>query len=243
MKKMKFVQALKKKREDNNGVRNPVIAFLGDSVTQGCFEVWQKDGRVLDTYDTLKGYPEGVKRILALLYPKVPITIFNAGVSGSSAKGGLERLRRDVLGINPDLLIVCFGLNDCGGDVQGIHDYKQNLKQIFVEANRAGIETIFMTPNMLCTNTDNVNGEEFLIGLADMFKERQLQGVFDRYIEAAREVCQEEGIRICDCYAIWKQMYESGVDTNGLLANGINHPIREMHELFAWELVKTIITE
>lgn len=240
---MKFVEMLKRKRQDNVGMRNPIIAFLGDSVTQGCFEVWQKDGRVLDTWDTSKGYPEIVKRIFALLYPKAPITVFNAGVSGSSAKGGVERLKRDVLGINPDLLVVCFGLNDCGGDVQGIDAYKQNLKQIFAEANLAGIETIFMTPNMLCTSTDNVDGEEFLNGLADMFKERQLQGVFDGYMNAAREACQEEGVRLCDCYAIWKQMYESGVDTNGLLANGINHPIREMHELFAWELVKTIIAE
>ena len=76
--------------------------------------------------------------------------------------------------------------------------------------------------------------------LAEVFAERQTNGVLDAYIDAAREVCKEEEVLLCDCYAIWKRLYESGADTTALLSNGLNHPIRKMHILFAQQLVHTI---
>lgn len=38
-----------------------------------------------------------------------------------------------------------------------------------------------------------------------------------------------------------EKMAKAGVDTTSLLSNDINHPTREMHYLFAYELVKMII--
>jgi hypothetical protein len=63
----------------------------------------------------------------------------------------------------------------------------------------------------------------------------------DLHIDRAKELCAEMGVPVCDCYAIWKQMAKAGVDTTSLLSNDINHPAREMHYLFAYELVKMII--
>ncbi len=98
-----------------------------------------------------------------------------------------------------------------------------------------------MTPNMLNTHCDLVGPGDILEPHGPMFVERQLGGVFDAYIDAARQVCREEDVILCDCYAIWKNMYEKGVDTTALLCNGLNHPTRKMHELFAWQLVHTIL--
>lgn len=240
---MKFVDVLKRKSLDCEGTRTPVIAFLGDSVTQGCFELWEKEGRMQGAADSGAGYPEKVKEILGFLYPLAPVCIMNAGVGGITASAGYEILKRDVLGIRPDLLVVCFGLNDSGGEAEGIPHYKESLKQIFAAARGAGIETIFMTPNMLNTDTGSVAEGENLRITAKILAERQLNGLFDAYMDAAREVCREENVRLCDCYVLWKKMYESGVDTTRLLANGLNHPVREMHYLFAVRLVHTILCE
>lgn len=49
-----------------------------------------------------------------ILYPEVPVNIVNAGISGDCAEGGLKRLERDVLSYNPDLIVVCYGLNEVG---------------------------------------------------------------------------------------------------------------------------------
>jgi hypothetical protein len=54
-------------------------------------------------------------------------------------------------------------------------------------------------------------------------------------------LCHELNVKVCDCYAIWKKLYESGVDTTELLATKINHPTREMNKMFSYELVRSIM--
>lgn len=240
---MQFVELLKKKTADNPGTKTPVIMFLGDSVTQGVFETYEKNNKMEVVFDSTSAYSEKVKELLALFYPRAPVSIMNLGVNGSSAVSGLERLKREGLGISPDLLVVCFGLNDCNEDMEGIETYKTALRNIFTTAKMAGIETIFMTPNMMNTHVGKVSPGDILEPLAEVFAKRQLEGVLDAYMDVARQVCKEEGVILCDCYAIWKGMYESGIDTTNLLSNGLNHPIRKMHELFAWQIVYTIINE
>ena len=238
---MRFVEILNRKSKNNLENRTPIIAFLGDSVTQGVFETYQNDGELKVVFDSTAAYSEKVKEILALLYPQAPVSVMNAGVDGSSAQEGYERLKRDVLAFRPDLLVVCFGLNDSNAETEGIDNYKNALRNIFITAKAADIEIIFMTPNMMNTDSSKVASGNILEELAEIFAKRQNTGVFDAYMDAAREVCREENITLCDCYAIWKNMYECGVNTTKLLANGLNHPIREMHELFAWQLVQTIM--
>ncbi len=238
---MRFTELLNKKTVDNPGTRTPIIAFLGDSVTQGVFETYEKNKKMQVVFDSTSAYSEKVKELLAMLYPQAPVSVMNCGVNGSSATAGYERLKRDVLAFSPDLLVVCFGLNDSNAEMDGLETYKTALRNIFTTAKEAGIEVIFMTPNMMNTHAGKVSPGEILEPLAEIFAERQLNGVFDAYMDAARQVCREEDVVICDCYAIWKKMYESGVDTTNLLSNGLNHPTRKMHELFAWQLVQTII--
>lgn len=240
---MRFVKRLKEKTQNNDANRTPVIAFLGDSVTQGCFEIWPEDGRIATAFDSKEAYSEKVKQILGTLYPKAPICAANFGINGDDAPSGARRFNKDVLSANPDLLVVCYGLNDSSKQMEGISDYQEGLRSIFRQAKEAGIETIFMTPNMINTYVDKRRLAESFHSLAEGAAKGQLEGLFDAYMDAAREVCKEEEIRLCDCYAIWKQMYESGVDITALLSNCINHPTREMHYLFAWELVRTILNE
>jgi len=68
-------------------------------------------------------------------------------------------------------------------------------------------------------------------------------GTVDKYINAACETARKHSITVCDCYSLWKDMYENGVDITALLSNHINHPTREMHELFAEELFKIIFKD
>ena len=114
--------------------REPPItfAFLGDSVTQGCFELYKTAERSFQTeFRVEDGYHTKLREILQMLYPSVPINMIYAGISGDIAEGGLWRLERDVLCHNPDLTIVCFGLNDCCAGIQKIDSYKDALSKTF----------------------------------------------------------------------------------------------------------------
>jgi hypothetical protein len=96
-----------------------------------------------------------------------------------------------------------------------------------------------MTPNMLNTYVAEDTAEG-LKGYAKTTAGYQTSGRMDTYIAAAIEAARERGIPVCDCYAKWKALAESGVDTTMLLANRINHPTQEMHKLFADSLYELI---
>ena len=49
-------------------------------------------------------------------------------------------------------------------------------------------------------------------------------------------------VKVCDCYSIWKEISKTQ-DVNMLLANRINHPCEDMHELFAQMLFDTLFEE
>lgn len=241
---MKILEKLAAKAADNSGAPSVTIAFLGDSVTQGCFELAERsDGTFDNCHDRQSAYSADVARILGVLYPTVPVNIINAGVAGVGAPHGLARLDRDVLSHGPDLTVVCFGLNDCGKGAEGIGIYTDALGQIFDRLITGGSEVIFLTPNMMATHVSPLAPSPLFRSIAETVSKRQMAGVLDRYLEAAKALCREKNISVCDCYAIWKQLSAGGVDTTALLANHINHPTRQMHWLFAWELVRTMLEQ
>lgn len=220
------------------------LAFLGDSVTQGCFEVYRKpDGTVETVYHQEYAYHACLRRMLGRLYPSVPVNVINAGRSGDSAPGGLARLERDVLRRNPDLAVVCFGLNDAMQGMEHLPRYRRALEEIFAALARADVETICLTPNMMAPET-RVRIEDPEIGrIAGEAVRVQNDGTFDAYMEAARAASAAHGVAVCDCYARWKRLQRWGADIPGLLANQINHPLREMHWLFASALLETMLRE
>ncbi len=240
---MEITKKLADKANDNWFAAPVTIAFLGDSVTQGCFDLYQKYNSGIQTFfDKNSAYHNYLAQILTVLYPTVPINIINAGISGSNASHGLERIERDVISHSPDLTVVCFGLNDSGQGLDGIDKYISALRGIFERLKAADIETIFMTPNMMNTEISCHLHNELIRSVAAETLGTQTNGMMDAYMDAARELCREMDIKVCDCYKKWKTLNEAGVNTTELLANKINHPSKEMNWLFAYSLVETMFS-
>ncbi len=235
---MEFLKLLSAKSKDLKGQKIPTLAFLGDSVTQGCFELYlTEQGKVETVFDPRHGYHHILQDILCEIYPNVPINYIYAGISGDNAAGGLARLERDVLTYSPDLTVVSFGLNDCTHGHEGLLTYKTSLSEIFTRLKAAGSEVIFMTENMMNTSVNKNEIRTQFSEIAQSTMSRQNGGMLDIYFDTARSVAAEHGIPVCDVYAKWKALYDSGADINHLLSNGINHPTRPMHSLFAYSLL------
>lgn len=201
------------------------IAVFGDSITHGFFETGVTD------YEAV--YWNVLTKKLHQIRDYVPINIINAGIGGITASASVSLFEERVLIHRPDLIIICFGLNDVCGD---ICSYTSSLEQIFTKCK--GIDTIFMTPNMLNTYVDE-NIDDALKKYAYITKEAQCSGKMDSFIQSAISVAEKMNVTVCDCYSIWKKMSQT-TDTTALLANKINHPCRELHNLFADELYKII---
>lgn len=205
------------------------LAFFGDSVTHGYFEDDVPD------YDAV--YHARLARMLHRDHPIAPINVINGGIGGTTAKASLQRLERDVISHHPDLAVVCFGLNDVTGSLD---EYNEAMDKIFSRLEEAGIPAALLTPCMLNTYVDEAHVRPDLLAYARLTCECQVCGKMDRFMEAARDCALRHGAHVCDAYAAWKAMAASGKDTTQLLCNLINHPTREMHQLFADELYALI---
>ena len=209
--------------------RGPVIIVaLGDSVTHGSVAAGETN------YETV--YWNRLRQKLNAVRAAIPVNVINAGINGTTASRSVNRLDRQVLCHHPDLVIVCFGLNDINGTLE---DYLSALRTIFERCVASEADVIFMTPNML--NTHVVEGtEERFAAYAVKTAEMQNGGKMDLYMNSATALAREMGIPVCDCYAKWKELSQTQ-DTTMLLANYINHPTKEMHELFAQSLFDMIM--
>lgn len=204
-----------------------IVAF-GDSVTHGAVA----EGEI--NYETV--YWNRLRQKLNAVRDYVPVNVINAGIGGITAEASIGRMERQVFKHEPDLLIVCFGLNDVNGELD---TYLSSLREIFRQSQEREIDTVFMTPNMLNTYVAEDTPSQHW-DYAHTTAAVQNGGRMDRYITAAVTLAREMGITVCDCYSEWKRMSETQ-DITQLLANRINHPTREMHELFAQMLFDTVV--
>ncbi len=231
---MEIIKKISAKNADIVHKKPATIAFLGDSVTQGCFECYLKlNGDFETIFDTKNSYVEKVKIILNYLYPSAQINVINSGISGDRATSGVLRFERDIAPFSPDLVVVGYALNDCWWDVE---EYANALISIFKKTKAIGAECIFLTPNVTHDKVSPFLQEE-------KFKKMAADTVVNRledFVVAAKEAARKEGVAVCDVYEVWKRLRENGVDTTELLSNKLNHPAREMHWMTAYKLVETM---
>jgi len=117
------------------------MVFLGDSITEQ------------------RLYTRFVMDYVAMRYPDAKISFRNAGWGGDTSPGGLRRLQRDVLSLNPTVVSICFGMNDAGYGKfnQETYDrYIQGMKGLVSELKKAGVKVVLLTPG--CIDHDRNEG-------------------------------------------------------------------------------------
>jgi lysophospholipase L1-like esterase len=110
------------------------IVFLGDSITDG------------------NTYPNLVAQSLAAAGRPVPVVI-NAGIAGNTAAQMLDRLDKDVLVFEPDLVVFNAGANDAGHNVEPA-DFAATMAAIAERLDAAGIELMILTTSPNLTRND-----------------------------------------------------------------------------------------
>ena len=244
------------------------LAFLGDSVTQGCFAE-------NEAIDPEAAFPNRLKQMIQAKHPTAKVEAINAGIGGNMSGMGLYRIKTDILDKGPDFCCVNFALNDAltymleddtvgpaaldgllgqmsaGADSEYLNlikqcraedAYKYAMSHIIEALQAQNIEAVLLTPNSL--NTSPCEGTTEQLAIFSSITAKLLNnGTFDRLVETAKITARTYNIPVADCYAKWKTLRENGENINKLLANGINHPTREMQWLFAETLYETIFAE
>lgn len=88
------------------------ILFQGDSITDG--NRYKEPERRHDLNHQIgHSYAFIVSGMLGAEYPDAGLKFVNRGISGDTTRGLLRRWREDALDIEPDVLSLLIGTNDC----------------------------------------------------------------------------------------------------------------------------------
>ncbi|MBX9788733.1 MAG: SGNH/GDSL hydrolase family protein [Pirellulales bacterium] len=161
------------------------IVTLGDSITRGTREGVTAN----ETFSHLLEQQ--------LLASGRQVRVVNGGVGGETTAGALARLDRDVLALQPRIVVVMYGTNDCWVDAGQKasrlppEDFERNLTELVKRLRAAGAEPIVMTePCYAKKSPANGLGEHGNVRLG-------------RYMEATRRVAARHDVVLVDNFRAW----------------------------------------
>lgn len=121
------------------------IVFLGDSITEQ---------RIYTRY---------VMDYLTLRYPEMSLSFRNAGWVSDTAGGGLKRLQRDVLSLQPTVVTICYGMNDGGVGAFNRVNYERfisSMEELVQQIRTTGARVALLTPGVVDPDRKNWNSPE-----------------------------------------------------------------------------------
>ena len=162
----------------NSSLRDKTIVAFGDSLTA-------RSGWV----DMLEGI--------------VGTTVVNAGVGGDSTNNGAARIQKDVLNRDPDIVLICFGMNDQAQVISGkrpnvsLDTYRKNMESFVQKLQAKGADVILICPH----DAYNAAGyyQPGTYGLDYSF------GYMEQFCEAERQIALAYGLDFIDIYTESKE--------------------------------------
>ncbi|MCR4951365.1 MAG: hypothetical protein K6A40_08600 [Solobacterium sp.] len=199
-------------------LRNPLIVFLGDSVTGGHFEL--KDLWKMEiAQDPFAGY---AMKFLNLLHDEYSVTtpsLVNSGIAGDNIHGMHKRLKRDVLRYDPDLVVLNASINWSvhRGTLEYFkQEYEAVVKEIITETNA---DLILVTANAKFSNANDTD--------------------FDERTQFIRQTAEKYHLPMAD----FRKIFDDTLSEDELklvLSNGENHPTPFAHTIMAEALMQTV---
>ena len=196
--------------------KNDRIVFLGDSITEQQL------------------YTNYVESYLTLRYPGHNLTFFNAGWGGDVAPGGLQRLERDVMSLSPDLVTLCYGMNDGQYTTPKLEvqdPFLRGMRGLLERFKKEGIRVVLLTPGYA--------DEKANPSLAKVsYNTRGLRRLSDLVLELARDY----RVPVFDIHALMNQVDARGkkAEKDFCMAPDGFHPNPAGHLVMAHGLLQAL---
>lgn len=213
----------------SDAMREPLrIVALGDSITNGAGLAGVKESETFRAI-TQRELSEKLGQ---------PVEVINAGVNGDIVTQAIERLEKDVLAHQPDLVTVMFGGNDAGfyrPATNGFADtprvkqtkFKATLNELVDRLQAAEITVVLMTSPPM---TERYGGMHL-----EAYRKHGINFLVEEYAESVRQVAAEKQLALVDVYqAIKKNPKRLDYFPDGL------HPDPRGHRVIADLLVERL---
>lgn len=189
--------------------------FMGESVTVVCYGDSITYGYQVGSGDQVANpYPAVLQARLRQVYKNDNITVINAGHSGWRTDQALANIN-DVISLNPDLVLVMFGMNDNNSQNVPLEPYRDNLTAITNAIRWAGSDLILLTPTPARR--------------ADLESNKRLR----LYADMVREVAANNGVCCVDLQnEITRLWHTTGLYPVDTLGDGV-HFVDDQYKLIA----------
>ena len=170
------------------------VVFMGDSITEGQY-----------VHHSLRWTERLVRSIRAQVESREvdcdALHFFNRGISGETTRQGLERFPRDVQVLQPDVMTLQFGLNDCN-----CWDTDRGLPRVSEAAYRANLIEMIDRARMfgakhIILSTNHPTLRLRLLASGQSLEERRM-----RYNKIVREVAAETDVTLCDIEMVFSDV-------------------------------------
>ncbi len=210
------------------------VVFLGDTLTEGEF-----DSRSQTNRPTYAAYVETFVRVR---YPHLKTAFLNAGWVSDTAQKGASRLKRDVLALNPTVVVVCYGLFDAQQKAydKELHDrYREEMTKIVKQLLDAKCRVWLIT----APSVDEHRNARL--------KKAEYNSVLARYAETVRQIGKQFNVPVVDWFAEMTRQREARLKGNsrfafsrfgGLLPEAMGHMVGAVELLKAWD-VEPLVAE
>ncbi len=134
-----------------------------------------------------------------LLGAQIGTEVVNAGVGGDSTGNGKSRFEKDVLAKNPDITLICFGMNDQAQQtaqnrpLTPLDTYTENLTYFVTELQKIDSDVVFICPHDAYAADGYYQPNEYGLDYA--------YGNMKLFCEAMRQVAVAYHCDIIDIYA------------------------------------------
>ncbi len=170
------------------------------------------------------------------------VRFINRGISGNTTEMGRKRFVAEVLGEQPRLVVIQFGINDSTVDVWetppatesrvSLARYEENLRYFIEEIRNSGGEVILMTPNQIRWGTELIC-ERYGKPPYNPDDEKGFTLILANYAEVVRKIAAEEKVQLIDVYALYDEWERAnGRSCKELMSDGM-HPNTAGHRFVA----------
>lgn len=164
---------------------NATIVFLGDSTTEA------------NTTNNNYPHPAYLQDWFNTKYGVGKVTVINSGVSGNDLSLMCDRVAKDVINKNPDVVIICSGWNDTNLGTLDIFEYRYNtIIELIKVGSTKPLDIILRTPNYSTNSDAMVIMDNQVIPLTEKVAKRNNVGLVDYFYQAKQQY--NKGLLILD---------------------------------------------
>lgn len=204
-----------------------IVAF-GDSITEG----------IHGGAYTSEAYPAFLEKMLQK--EQIDVQVINKGVPGETAPEALFRLQRDVVDLNPDIVLIMYGANDSyippdfNFPAVSVENFSKAISRMVDRLAELSIRTILMTTTPFA--------ELDFFGIVEKDSLELNRQSLEAHLEEVGKITDEKQLQLIDNYKIWHQLDKTKSIIKDYLPDGV-HPNSKGNYLLAETIYQALMND